>query len=315
MELQKNKNIVRTFDGIVLVAKSKPRFHAQMITEKVILPQAETSGNPVAYSNDQASGYEAALPLKLETEAQQTVTDNRKRMFLRLAGIAGIGSIAAMLLPKKAQAYVLGGSPTSGVVGVKDSSNNRINPAKEDGNLASINTQAQKLTFDGDSNLYVQAAPNFSSQLENASSVVINPATEDSLSTVKTQLNKLTFDGSSNLLTATSGAASTVGLKDTTSTQINPATDDGITYLRRIVKLMESQAVVDNANRQRITIDSLGTGTAVTTTIPVSGSLTSAGTVSTVTNMTTLAGQNQQMYQDVARTAYATGIRQNLAFS
>jgi hypothetical protein len=30
--------------------------------------------------------------------------------------------------------------------------------------------------------------------------------------------------------------------------------------------------------------------------------------------MVTLAGQNQQMFQDVARNAYANGIRQNLIF-
>ena len=249
--------------------------------------------------------------------------DNNKRKFLRLAGIAGVGTLAAMLLPKKAQAYVFGSSPTSGVVGVKDASNSRISPATET-TLAAMKAQTDLLTFDSGTNpanLKVNIASIANSVdigLQNASNVAINPATEDSLTVVKTQLNKLTFDGSSNLLTATSGAASNVGIKDTTSTQINPSTEDGVVYLRRIVKLMESQAVVDNANRQRITIDSLGTGTAVTTTVPVSGTVTATvagATVTTVTNMTTLAGQNQQMFQDQARTAYATGIRQNLIFS
>jgi hypothetical protein len=89
-----------------------------------------------------------------------------------------------------------------------------------------------------------------------------------------------------------------------------------------MVKIMESQATVDSGNRQRITLDSLGTGTAITTTVPISGAVTitsgTVTTVSTVTNVSavgTIAGQNQQMYQDVARNAYANGIRQNLIFS
>jgi len=275
--------------------------------------------------------------------AQESVnsaeSDSKKRSFLKLAGVVGVGAAATMLIPKKAEALVFGSSPTTGVVGLKDSSNNRINPAKEDGNLATVATQAGLMTFDAGSNpanLLVKIAaiaPGADIGIQNASNITINPAQEDgnlatltatagTISTNTTKLTSLNFDGSGNLLTATAGgAASAVGLKDSQSNLINPATDDGVTYLRRIVKLMESQAVVDNANRQRITLDSLGTGTAITTTVPVSGTVTATvtgatvTTVSTVTNMTTLAGQNQQMFQDFAKTAYATGIRQNLIFS
>lgn len=183
-----------------------------------------------------------------------------------------------------------------------------------------MKTQTDKLTFDGSNNLYVQAATNFASQLENASSVIINPATEDSLSAVKTQLNKLTFDGSNNLMTTGGGgSASVVGVKDTTNTQVNPATDDSIVYLRRIVKLMESQAVVDSANRQRITLDSLGPSTAITTTVPVSGTVTVSGTtLSAGTNnigSVNIDGQGRQMFTEIARQAYNSGIRSNLIFS
>ena len=253
---------------------------------------------------------EAILEEKIEER------DESKRTFLKVAGLLGVGVVASSVLPKKAEAYVLGGAPAATVVGVKNASNTRVNPATED-TLGLVQGQTAKLTFDGSSNLYVQASTGFSSQLENASSVIINPATEDTLAAIKTQTNKLTFDGSNNLLTSSSGggASGTVGVKDTTSTQVNPATDDSIILLRRMVKLMESQAAVDSSNRQRITLDSLGTGTAITNTVPVSGTVTATVTNATITSVGTLAGQNDQMFQDFARSAYATGIRQNLVFN
>lgn len=58
--------------------------------------------------------------------------DSRKRSFLKLASMASLGAMAVTMLPKKAEAYVMGATPTSGVVGVKDSSNNRISPATEE---------------------------------------------------------------------------------------------------------------------------------------------------------------------------------------
>lgn len=64
----------------------------------------------------------------LSTEKSDVINEDRRRL-LKLAGLAGIGFMASSVLPKKADAYVLGSSPTTGVVGVKDSSNARINPA------------------------------------------------------------------------------------------------------------------------------------------------------------------------------------------
>lgn len=57
--------------------------------------------------------------------------DSVKRNFLKIAGVAGLGLVAASVLPKSASAYVAGSSPTSNVVGLKDSSNTRIDPATE----------------------------------------------------------------------------------------------------------------------------------------------------------------------------------------
>ena len=96
--------------------------------------------------------------------------------------------------------------------------------------------------------------------------------------------------------------------------------DDQITLLRRIVKLMESQAATDPQQRQRVVIDTtptviLGAGTA---SIGNVNAVTSVTTVTTVTSITNLAGQfgwNQQILSDPARISYNTGIRQQLTFS
>ena len=238
------------------------------------------------------------------------VSDTDRRMFLKALGVVGLGVVGASLLPEKASALVMGGSPATSVVGMKDSTNTRIDPATNT-TLTGVKTQTDKLTFDGSSNLYVQAATNFSSQLENASNIVINPATEDTLAAIKTQTNKLNFDVSGNLLTAgAGGTASAVGIKDTTNTQVNPATDDSIVYLRRIVRLMESQAVVDVANRQRISLD------AAPATVTVTGTVTAnvaAGT--NVIGGVTIDGQGRQQFTEIARQAYNSGIRSNLIFS
>lgn len=80
------------------------------------------------------------------------------------------------------------------------------------------------------------------------------------------------------------------------------ATDESLILLRRIVKLLESNAVVDSANRQRMVVESL----------PTLGTVT---TVSTVSNIGTVAGHGLQQFVDIARNAYANGIRSKLNFS
>ena len=118
--------------------------------------------------------------------------------------------------------------------------------------------------------------------------------------------------------------------------------------LRRMNKLLESNAVVDTRLRQRITIDAIGNSTAgsspteITTTIPVSGTVTSSTPSTTalsisandiqyvqssqvspyaVTSNTTfwrvMSGIIDERWRIIeeARTAYGTAIRPNLIFT
>ncbi len=67
-----------------------------------------------------------------EAGATPKTQDDNKRFFLKMLGLAGAGVVASQLLPSKASALVMGSTPSSSVVGVKNSSNTRINPATEE---------------------------------------------------------------------------------------------------------------------------------------------------------------------------------------
>ena len=78
---------------------------------------------------------------------QSKIKDQGKRTFLKVASIAGASAIASQILsPKKASAFIMGSSPTTGVVGVKNAANTRINPATEE-TAATLATQATAATL------------------------------------------------------------------------------------------------------------------------------------------------------------------------
>lgn len=102
--------------------------------------------------------------------------------------------------------------------------------------------------------------------------------------------------------------------------------------LRRMNKLLESNAVVDSSLRQRICLDSLGPATAITTTVPVSGTVSPSNAVATqlvsnaaanpytLTSSTTalfMEGPLHQLWRvaDDARNLYASAIRSKLTFT
>lgn len=107
-------------------------------------------------------------------------------------------------------------------------------------------------------------------------------------------------------------------------TTINPATDESILLLRRMVKLLDSLATVDVQNRQRVTIDAApvtiavaqSTATALNVTaVQPTATLLNAN-VNTVTNIAGYGGVDPRyQFIDAARVAYATGIRANLKFT
>ena len=61
-----------------------------------------------------------------------SVKDANKRNFLKILGIAGVGIAASQLLPQKAEALIMGGTPSTSTIGVKNASNVKINPATEE---------------------------------------------------------------------------------------------------------------------------------------------------------------------------------------
>lgn len=97
-------------------------------------------------------------------------------------------------------------------------------------------------------------------------------------------------------------------------------TDDLLRMLSRIVKLLESNAVVDQQQRQRLTLDSITAGVTLPTVTTVTGvttvtTLTTCSTVTSVTNIAANAGMDREQYINIARTAYNTGIRTQLQFT
>lgn len=107
-----------------------------------------------------AAGKNSQL-LKSSHAAQLAVADEKKRIFLKLLTVAGMGMIGSFLWPKKADAYVFGSTPSANVVGVKDTSNNKINPATEETLTASIAGQAilkKTVTLTGSGPVHTPAA-------------------------------------------------------------------------------------------------------------------------------------------------------------
>jgi hypothetical protein len=67
-----------------------------------------------------------------EDPADDSVSDSSKRSFLKLLGIAGVGLAASQMIPKSAEALIMGGTPSTSTIGVKNASNVKINPATEE---------------------------------------------------------------------------------------------------------------------------------------------------------------------------------------
>lgn len=72
------------------------------------------------------------VPSVAPAPVANALVDERKRTFLKAMGGVGLGVVAASLIPRGADALVMGGTPSTSVVGLKNDANTRVNPATEE---------------------------------------------------------------------------------------------------------------------------------------------------------------------------------------
>jgi alkylhydroperoxidase family enzyme len=83
-----------------------------------------------------------------------------------------------------------------------------------------------------------------------------------------------------------------------------------IALMARMVKMMESNAIVDSAQRQRVVVDA-GTVTTVTGVTTVS----TVSAVTLVSNVTAQAGMDREQYINISKQTSAQSIRARLTFA
>jgi hypothetical protein len=98
---------------------------------------------------------------------------------------------------------------------------------------------------------------------------------------------------------------------DFPSPSIADRTDNLLVMMSRIVKLLESNAVVDQQQRQRIAVDSFIATIPTLTTVT---GVTTVSTVSSVTNIAANAGMDREQYINIAKQTYTQSIRNRLEF-
>jgi hypothetical protein len=114
-----------TKNGFFSYLPSKYSFN--IVTKKTIVEDRLVKKHSLESVN------KALITKKEREEVEENLQiDNKKRLFLKTAGAAGIAAAVFALVPKKAEALVLGSTPTSNFVGVKNNSDIKINPATED---------------------------------------------------------------------------------------------------------------------------------------------------------------------------------------
>lgn len=83
------------------------------------------------FQSKTSQDVEASTSLE-KKQTTQAVSDKRRRTFLKVLGGIGLGAVGASLIPSRASALVMGGTPSTSVTGLKNASNTRINPATDD---------------------------------------------------------------------------------------------------------------------------------------------------------------------------------------
>lgn len=94
------------------------------------------------------------------------------------------------------------------------------------------------------------------------------------------------------------------------TTMVNPATEETLQLLRRMVKLMESNATVDSANRQKVVVE----GTLAVTSAPTTA-VTLASAPTTAVTIALQPVDHRFEHMDRSHQSYSMSIRDKLTFS
>jgi len=92
-------------------------------SSKKVTVKKKSSALQTTVSNDQTVIIPEEMPMG--------VADGDKRLFLKLIGSTGVSLLLMALFTKKAQAAFFGSVPGPGVVAIKDSAGNKIDPAEK----------------------------------------------------------------------------------------------------------------------------------------------------------------------------------------
>lgn len=110
------------------------KYSFKLISRKTLKSLKKERHSLVSFSKSENKRKIKDIPIVENTSSNKDKNslDNNKRLFLKIASVAGLGFVASSFFPKGAEAYVAGSTPTSNVVGLKDDSNTRVNPATEE---------------------------------------------------------------------------------------------------------------------------------------------------------------------------------------
>jgi hypothetical protein len=140
--------------------------------------------------------------------------------------------------------------------------------------------------------------------IKDAADAVV-PVAADEVAGVQFQRVKLDAGGGGVSAPVTAAAPLPVADAAALAALVAIASEESQALLRRLLKVADSLNTVDVNTRQRIVVDAITNGSTLST----------VGTVMAVTSVNQLAGVDARYhFMDLARTAYATGIRSNLVY-
>ncbi len=236
-----------------------------------------------AVLSSKKSGSVGSSSAKMISEGK-SISDQRRRLFLKALGVIGLGAVGATMFPRRAKALAFGGAPVANKVRLMDSNNNQINPAT-DATLATVKTN-----FD---NLKTKT----SDIITNTANIITNVANIPALSHYGSMASSTPVTIADDQTTVP-----VHGYGIFTPATLTATDDDSLWYLRKITKQLESLNTIDSTGkRKRVVVDSSTDMDLATAT---------TGGVQTST-----AGYGMQMYQDIARNEFANSIRKKLIFS